>query len=230
MRVRVRVRMEAQARGGCTQSCMQRSLHAAHVVIDHIDIASMLCFGCGCDLSSRPKDRRDLLNPSSIQVVTTWKELMVQRSYSESEMDSLLRGVGGSGKMCRKCFTSYSHAATLLATLKSNLLKFIDSIDAADDDEPTATKFPRLSGTPSTAAPGLHSMIMQSGSTTSSPPVYVRVILILPGIKINTSCHQYYRPILDINLDPRSTSLLLVVNTLERQLHGGARKRLHQSA
>ena len=145
----------------------------------HCDKSSMLCFGCGCELSSRPKERRDLLNPSSNKVVTQWRELMMQNDYSENELDCLLKGGGErdtSGKMCRKCFTSYSHAVTLLSMIKSNLSKFID---AAVEDEPTTTKFPCLSDTPNTPTTCVCSLAMQSSSTASSPSVYVSINILL---------------------------------------------------
>lgn len=50
-------------------------------------------FGCGCDLSARPTDRLALLSPSSNKVVAQWRVLMMENSFNDSELDSLLHGI-----------------------------------------------------------------------------------------------------------------------------------------
>ena len=132
----------------------------------------MLCFGCGCDISNRPTDRRRLDGPSSSKVITLWKALVLQYEHpilnNVTVLDNLLSGNGDpsqSGKMCRKCFASYERLVDLTESLRCNLSKFLNA--EREEDGPTPAKRPHYS---TTRFPNFH---LPNTSTTPSPPVAV---------------------------------------------------------
>ena len=111
---------------------------------------------------------------------------MMDNGFSESELDSLMRGEGNdSGKMCRKCFGNYSRAATLYDTLKTCLSNFVDAVtELQEDTEPTPAKRPCRSSS-CTTLPALATP-MHSSSATSSPPITVSSYNYYHINKINT--------------------------------------------
>ena len=126
----------------------------------------MLCFGCGSDISSNPADRRRLVG----EVSDMWKALTMEQNADrcEDEIEKMLNGDGSpekSGRMCRKCFSSYERLIKLTHTLKANQNKFLQSL--GDDLRPPAKRRPSTT----TKFP---SCIPSTSSDNCSPPVAVR--------------------------------------------------------
>ena len=77
----------------------------------------MFCLGCGLDLSSKPKDRRNL-SQSDFGVLSSWikvfeKEMGMMISYSTVNIKN-------PGKMCKKCYYYYDKYHKLFEELQNN--------------------------------------------------------------------------------------------------------------
>lgn len=147
---------------------------------------TMLCFGCGCDLSVKADDRRRLDTLKATNVVALWKHLALgDERYSEGELDSLLKGNGkpeDQGKMCRKCFAAYQRLIEVADTLKNNQSKFFSATMMPKDDAPPPAKRPcRYSASTIIPTGGTLLRLTQPNASacTSSPPVVVSTFLLM---------------------------------------------------
>ena len=73
-----------------------------------------LCIGCGEDLTSRVKDRRNLLSPNASDVLDFWKSL-----HNSTLQQPVPDGLYG-GKMCRRCFVAYQRMLKVIIISYNN--------------------------------------------------------------------------------------------------------------
>ena len=76
----------------------------------------MACLFCGQDLTAKPKYSRRMLTSCSPDIVSLWKELIIE--YVDGDLDSYVDCGVVCHNCCQKCNTYLKHKEQRLLTLK----------------------------------------------------------------------------------------------------------------
>ena len=94
---------------------------------------AIICVACASDISEA-KGRRLLCTEASSDVKTLWIEIfdreLARRGISPQGTRLVMNG--GSGRMCRRCFTVYERCKKLLDSLKKDVCKVVDKFQRAN--------------------------------------------------------------------------------------------------
>ena len=99
-------------------TCKHMAMAAKHTVI---------CYGCGKDITEQPTNRYNLLGPSCSKSLPVWKRL-VSECLSEMNIDLYVNELLQGGKMCRPCTSALQRLDKLERSTRESINEAIECL------------------------------------------------------------------------------------------------------
>ena len=80
-------------------------------------MSTVLCLGCGKNITERISDRRNLCTESSSPVLLFWKEIFLSKLENDGvEAETFVKDVIEKHRMCRRCFSAMDRLQKVIET------------------------------------------------------------------------------------------------------------------